>query len=72
MAVSLELILLALILLAAVAIIVILLVRTPKADLSDRWAQQLGQQGQTTQQALARSGWCGGVRAAEDVGEQAA
>ncbi len=55
MAVSLELILLALILLAALAIIVILLVRAPKADLSDRWAQQLGQQGQSTQQALARS-----------------
>ncbi len=56
--VTLELILLALLLAVAFAILLILLMRRPKVDLSDPWAQQLGQQGrdlQATVQALARN-----------------
>jgi len=56
--VTLELILLALLLAVALAIVLILLVRRPRVDLSDPWAQQLGQQGrdlQATVQALARN-----------------
>ena len=52
---TLELILLGLILLAALAIVALLLLRNPQAEWGERIAQQLGQQGQGTQQALARS-----------------